>query len=400
MMCHKVCLAALMLRCCGATLFSNVVARAVESTGDNSALMLVAGISAQQEMCLVASNGVAFLEACTSAMASGDGHEVWSLQSGGQMQHLNSKMCASAATADPGERLELVDCNAAKPWALLPNGQVQVGDQCLSQAGQGADAENLAVGSAVQATSSAEFVQHGAGAAIDSDAASFWASKFDESTPVTLSLDLGESRNIDQVQVEWAYPPLSFSIETSVDGLTWVEVFETSVNMVSVSRVDAGLVVASRVRIVMREPHPLYGNVAGHTLYGVRSLSVFAPGLRTVLADCAIAAQSTDARDKYFASYVPALDTAPSAALQAALPALDAAKASLSSTLSEVAATFPKLPECGSKTAAMVHLQVRDTTRTEARESLGSADGLDEFGVRLLLSSAKVTIRGLREALK
>ena len=50
----------------------------------------------------------------------------------------------------------------------------------------------------------------------------------------------------------------------------------------------------------MREPHAVYGQINGHSLFGVRELAVMASRLRAMTAPCSTAAESADARDKYF----------------------------------------------------------------------------------------------------
>merc|ERR1719429_614156 len=86
----------------------------------------------------------------------------------------------------------------------------------------------------------------------------------------------------------------------------------------------------------MRKPHPLDGVYAGQPVYGIKSLAVLAPRLAVALDDCDTASQSRDARDKYFAVSVADYNIAPFAALRSELPALAAAKASLSTALREV----------------------------------------------------------------
>ena len=53
---------------------------------------------------------------------------------------------------------------------------------------------------------------------------------------------------------------------------------------------------------VLKKPHPLYGLVAGKPSYAIRRISLLAPRLATIVEPCASAAESTDARDKYFLS--------------------------------------------------------------------------------------------------
>ena len=94
------------------------------------------------------------------------------------------------------------------------------------------------------------------------------------------------------------------------------------------------------------QPHAVYGHFQDHAIYGIRSIAVYAPRLQSVVDNCANAAKSTDARDKYFLSYVGEFDPFPAKALQTELPLLEAAKASLTTTISDLADVFPRLESC------------------------------------------------------
>ena len=84
----------------------------------------------------------------------------------------------------------------------------------------------------------------------------------------------------------------------------------------------------------------------GHLLYGIRSVSAFADRMRTVVSDCEKAAKSGDARDKYFLSYVGEYDNFPAKGLRSEIPALEAVRASLEATISELADVAPRLASC------------------------------------------------------
>merc|ERR1712051_760595 len=256
-----------------------------------------------------------------------------SFEAGGQLMNVVSKRCAGSKG---GVSIAMMECSGASVWKILANGQVQVGDKCLSQSGMAAGTENIALWAATSASSWTNSASHGSVAAVDADDATFWASKPDEASPVVFTVDLGEKRDINVLKISWEYPAESFAVASSVDAQHWTEVFSTTVNMVNVTQVPLGQTVASKVRVTMRKPHPIYGKFSGQSVYGIKSLAILAPRLQVTLDDCSAAAQSKDARDKYFSSSVSNFNPASSAALRAEVPALDAAKASLSTALSEL----------------------------------------------------------------
>lgn len=301
-----------------------------------------------------------------------------------------SKRCASATAG--ATTLSTSDCGGASAWKLLPNGQAQVGERCLSQAGEGAGIENAAAHAAVAATSSANSASHAAAAAVDSDDTTFWASRLGDAGPVALTIDLGEARNIDLVKIVWEFPAQSFAVSVSSEGAEWTEVFATSVNIVQESRIPLSLT-ASKIRVDMKGPHP-HGSFSSQPIYGIRSVVVLASRLDVALDDCATASQSEDARDKYFPVAVSDFNPAASAAFRAVLPAVVAAKASLSAALGKVVG----LPGCAEE-AALVTSSELLITSTNNQSDEDSVAGLDVADVKLLLASARSIIVSAREAL-
>ena len=61
----------------------------------------------------------------------------------------------------------------------------------------------------------------------------------------------------------------------------------------------------------------------GHAVYGITDLALRATGLQAIVEDCAMAAKSHDARDKYFQSFVGEFGECSSKALRSELPALE-----------------------------------------------------------------------------
>ena len=70
------------------------------------------------------------------------------------------------------------------------------------------------------------------------------------------------------------------------------------------------------------QTHPQYGKYQSRSVYGIKSVAFYAPRLRTASEDCATAATSSDARDKYFLSYINELELSPSKVLRSELPVL------------------------------------------------------------------------------
>jgi len=243
-------------------------------------------------------------------------------------------------------------------WELLANGQVKVGSLCLSQSGPMAGVDNAAAQAAAMATSTVDSSAHGAAAAVDLNEASYWASKFDEAGPVELSIDLGSERQLTAMQISWEFPAKAFAVSLSVDGEHWSEVFATSVNLESLTTIALQGDRASKVKLVMQEAQPQQGTLLGHALYGVRSVSVFAQRLNTIVDDCATAVKSKDARDKYFASFVSDFDPAASQGLQGEMPALMAAKAALGAAVSEVMGRIPKAAACRPRPSSLTQAPV------------------------------------------
>merc|ERR1712083_504850 len=295
-----------------------------------------------------------------------------------------SKQCTIAE----GASLVVSECGGATTaWKLLPNGQVQVGDKCLSQSGEGAGTENVAVHAAAEATSSADSTSHAAAAAVDTDDATFWASSLGDVGPVSLTIDFGEARRVDLMKIDWEFPALSFSVLALSEGKHWTEAFAMSGNMVKASRIPLGLT-TSKIRVDMKEPSPSHGTSSNQPSYGIKSVALLSPRLQANLGDCAVVSQSKDARDKYFAVSVADFDPAASSAVRTELPALAAATASLRGALREVVA----LPPCDGGTSMIMTssnstVQSRDTTAHESRIS-----NFDESDVKCLLATAKATI--------
>jgi len=287
------------------------------------------------------------------------GSEIWDFRSGGKMLHVGTQRCAGVSGSPAaGAEVLPVPCDGAVVWEATPDGQLKSGDFCLSQAGVSAGFEDVALRSAAAATSTFDAATHGAWAAVDGSGATYWASKVNERVPVELLLDFGAPRAVSTLHIIWEMPARSFSVVSSSDGANWEELFSTSANIARNSVVEVGGRRVTKVKVVMQEGSPTR---EGQILYGIRSVRAVGPRLEAVLDDCAAAAKTPDARDKYFIVAAASHNPAGSQALRAELPALDAAGAALSVIVSELAAALPKLGTCRRSSLQTPALLIEDS---------------------------------------
>merc|ERR1712048_675313 len=129
-------------------------------------------------------------------------------------------------------------------------------------------------------------VAHGAAAAVDENDASFWASKFDEAGAVTLSIGLADQA-LSEATIAWEFPAKAFSVSVSADGEHYSNVYSTDSNVLSTTTVPLGGARGTSLKITMTEAGA--GGFQGHSVYGIRSVSVSAPQLTAVVGDCGAA---------------------------------------------------------------------------------------------------------------
>ena len=141
----------------------------------------------------------------------------------------------------------------------------------------------------------------------------------------------------------------------------------------------------------------------GHLLYGIRSVSVFADRLRAVVTDCGKAGKSADARDKYFLLSATEFDVSTTKSLKAEMPALEAAQAALSSTVSEIVKVLPRVGACmdNKMTRGQLLEPRRDSPSIKMMKSSSAVltvnVGTDDMDA--LLAEARSTIVAIRSAL-
>ena len=114
----------------------------------------------------------------------------------------------------------------------------------------------------------------------------------------------------------------------------------------------------------------------------------------TIVDDCAIAAKSKDARDKYFASFVSEFDPAASQALQGELPALTAAKAALGAAVSEVMGRIPKAAACRPQPSSLVQQTLPDK-QMEHSEVLAGTTAAAAFVQGMMATRGRTVALGL-----
>jgi hypothetical protein len=385
---------------------SIIATRAHESAGE--AFMLMSGITSPVEMCLASTiSSDLTLQACASTVAAGDGRDIFSLQANGQLMNVATKQCVGLSQKDGGGgRISMMNCDDTSAsgdtlFQVTESNQLKLsrdGELCLSQQGVAAGIVDVALHAAATATSTLDFVSHGANMAVGQEASGFWASRIGETRKsVEFSVDFGDALLLDSAEIRWEFPAKSFSFLVSTDGSQWTEVFATDTNVLNVSRVHLDRR-ASMAKVVMREPSPLT-RAWGHGIYGISSFRVFASQLQTVALPCVEAATSSDARDKIFFVHAGEYDPRPAIELRGELTALATAQAALASTMSGVIAAIPKLASCGSASSSLVALS--DSTRAvvSGAASAISQNGLEMDDAKDLVQVARSSIRMLRESL-
>jgi hypothetical protein len=406
--------------------------------GETPVFMLASGITASEDMCVTVDNGFVDvdgaeigLEPCVAAIAAGDGRELWSFQPNGQMMNTAGEKCAGVGSDGNGVVMMSCDASQDSTWQAEGSGQLMVGNGCLSMTGSAPGSDNVAFASAVAATSTVD-AAHGASMAVDRLSGSYWASRLgDVREPVVFTIDFGAIHKLQLGVITWEFPAKSFAISTTTDGTHWKEVYSTDVNSLFENRVPFGSRFAAKVKLELREPHPVYGRFEGQALYGINSILLSAVRLRPVLVDCSKAAEAADARDKFFMSHVGEYDLAASKALRSELPSLEAAKSSLAATISELAAVLPDLASCRqvggfadlSEQTALIPEEVFGGNRSsfvqvstgvgtkqfagvgmpslaQVAEKVDDQNGIDVEAVNALVGEARLSIMSARRALR
>ena len=127
-------------------------------------------------------------------------------------------------------------------------------NMCLSQSGAAPGNADLAASSSVIASSTLDFA-HGAALAVDGLDSSYWVSKLDEASPVTLTVELDEPAPVLEVGLDFWNSPASFSLQTSSVAGKWTDVYPTDTNVLKTTVVPLTGHFVHGVRLVMKKAH-------------------------------------------------------------------------------------------------------------------------------------------------
>jgi len=348
--------------------------------------MLVSGTTSDTEMCVVAksSSPAVALSACETVAS--DEYAIWKWTSAGKLTNMGSQSCLGSA-AQHGSLL-MTSCDATgSAWEFTEDGQLRSkgSTSCVKSKGT-AGMRNVAYRAAAVASSTGN-AAHGAGKALDGSGFTYWASRFGDVSPVTFTVDFGTAETIDVLEIVWATVPKSFTVAVA-EGNDFVTTFEADSNMLNVSKISFGGRVAAKLRITLRETHPIKGKIANRDVFSIAAVRAVSNGPGLEMADCAEAAKAETASDKFFMTTVLEYDPAARAAYLAEVPALESAMASLTTTAAQLASVVPHIASCG---AALLVERSVSGNRQPAAVDVDSADSL--------LAEARTTILLARSAL-
>ncbi|CRG94563.1 LCCL domain-containing protein, putative [Plasmodium gallinaceum] len=305
--------------------------------GGNPYFLLLSGITSENEMCLQVEEGLinndntsVILDSCINALSSGDGRELWKTNSNNQIISAFSDppKCLSVINLDNLEnnKIVLYDCLRAledgdgkSNWIFESNSQIRLqksGESlCISQKniyGNVPGIHDILLNLDVSIDSNSILDNdHNPDNTIDGNLNSYWASAtFADNYEhlVYLNLDLNKLVEISRIKIYWEYPPLHYNIEVSSDNQNFKVIVENLANPSHITIDTLKNIETRYIKISMIKPHPNHGKMEDQFLYGIRSIEVQANNLETVIEYCRDAANSDDARDKYFVEYITEFD--------------------------------------------------------------------------------------------
>lgn len=207
---------------------------------------------------------------------------------------------------------------------------------------------------------------------------------------MTLTIDFGGVEVIDAVEIVWAAVPKSFSVSVA-ESNEFVEIFNLDSNILNVTKINFDGRFAAKLQVALNQAHPITGKVANRDVYAIAAVRAVSQGPSLETVDCAAAAKSTDASDKVFMSQVLEFDPSSEAAYAGEAPSLQAAMASLTATVAELAQIVPSISSCG---AAMLA-----NTAKKVNSAAGAGASLDPLAADSLLAESRATILLARSAL-
>ncbi|PHJ15853.1 f5 8 type c domain-containing protein [Cystoisospora suis] len=258
-----------------------------------------------------------------------------------------------SANLTDGGNIVLVDClhaleeaDGRSSWTLEANSQLRLqkpGYFCLTQQDvhgnvPGVGDISKAFGATVTSASVAD-ADHSPQRILDGDPSTYWASgAFGDSGahPVNLDINLGkpppttrwsgnstESRPIRKACKSLRSPHrlgVSRSVVSDKFGCPW-RIGAPALHLDSCSELASNMANPSNstldafaghdatiIRLTLLQPHPKNGKVGEKYVYGIRDVEVLSNRLRSVVGDCREAANSADARDKYFVESTSSFD--------------------------------------------------------------------------------------------
>ncbi|ORM41917.1 uncharacterized protein BXIN_0474 [Babesia sp. Xinjiang] len=309
--------------------------REVHVVGAGDPLFVIkAGISSPSgEMCLQLEEGRTdnntrvILDLCTHAIAAADGRDLWRHDSRQRLVSAvtNPPKCLTSVSPNKIGALVIADCKDEGDdqcrWEFMGNGQVALknaSNLCITQADLYSDKAGMGnllqiMKSKVKLNASSTAEKHDVNLIMDGNIKTYWASDlFLDSNlhVVNITINFGELTRAAKIKIDWEYQPVTYTIEGSTDNIVFKELARnmSNANHVTIDTLDEKDF--KQLRIVMMRPHHSMGKVEGGYVYGIRELEVLTSNLETVVGDCRAAANTEDARDKYFVSYVSAFEPA------------------------------------------------------------------------------------------
>ncbi|KAL8424600.1 hypothetical protein Efla_003716 [Eimeria flavescens] len=355
--------------------------------------------------------GDVVLEGCLTSIAAADERALWQFTEQGQLKNpvLNICVILKDNVVQEGGQVVADNCEAAyaaqdgrSVWyedilltakvrystflfrELQPNNQLKLlrgGNYCLSQLGSKAGSTDIARNSEVRSSHSRSAdAEHGPSNAVDGKDSTFWASQEfqKDAVPETVlfDVDFGDKYKMRTIDIDWEYPPLSYSISASVNGVDYVEISRNNVNTLFTTMDDTKAVVAQYLRVRLEKPHPSLSVSKDMYVYGIKTLSVYSNRLRSIVEPCSKAKASADARDKFFLELVTEVDLSAGIELQRAGQTASNASAFMTKSLSGIEELIEPMKNClQSKEAVGMRLAAIDA---EVVEALGSLSLLEE----------------------